>query len=90
MAAGRTHVGDIWGRETDISHNSDYDMFLHVKFPGVKAPGVPKGGKLVGREDLLQKFTGWEGTSYDHPSAVVRTELGWAKRTATGQRWHQR
>jgi hypothetical protein len=86
MTAGRTHVGDVWGRESDISHDSDHRLLLHIKFPRVEAPSVPKGGKIASWEDLLQEFTGWEGTGHDRPSAVARTGLEGAKRTATERR----
>jgi len=79
----------IWGRETDVSHDGDHHVFLHVELSGVKTPGMSEGGKLTSRKDLFQEFTGRESTAHDYPSVAVRSELEQAKRTAVGQCWHQ-
>jgi hypothetical protein len=73
------------GIKTDVSHDGDHHMLLLVELPGVKAPGVSEGGKLVSRKDLLQEFTCRETTIHDQPSVFVREGLEWAGRTATGQ-----
>lgn len=64
-------------------------MLLHVKFPGVKGPGVAEGSELLSWKDPLQKFAGGEGTQYKCPLVIVQMGLERKKRTATGQRWHQ-
>jgi hypothetical protein len=50
-------------------------MLLHVELPGVKTPGVSKGGKLASRKDLLQEFTCRETATQGTPSAAVRGGL---------------
>lgn len=84
-SAGKTHVGDIRGRETDVSHDGDHHMLLHVEMSGVKAPGVPECIEFAGWEDLLQEFTGREGARYQYPLVVFQmgvrageTDSSWA------------
>lgn len=86
---GRTHVGDIGGRETDVGHDGDHHMFLHVELSGIETPGVSEGIEFTRWEDLLQQFTGREGATYKYPLVIFRMGLKRTERTAAGQHWHQ-
>ena len=76
----RTHVGSVGGSETDICHDGNHHVFLHVEPSGVKTPGMSKGGKFGSRKDLLQEFTRRESTRRGRPSVGVRTELDRTRR----------
>jgi len=82
----KTYVGGIGGGETNVSHDSNRHMLLHVERPGVKTPGISEGGKFPSRKDLLKEPTSRESATYNSPLFVIRGELLRMKRTATGRR----
>lgn len=81
-----TYGGGIRGGKTDVGHDGDHHMFLHVEPSGIKAPGTSKSGKLASRKDILKEFTDRESAICDYPSVVIHGGLKWTKPTATGRR----
>lgn len=55
-------VRGVGGSETDVGHDGNDHVLLHVKFSGVEAPGVPESGVLGCGEDGLKNFTGGVST----------------------------
>jgi hypothetical protein len=86
IAGPSAHVVDIWGIETDVSHDGDHHVLFHVELAGVETPGISEGGKSASRKDLLQEFTCRETAISARPSVAAREGLKRAGRTATGQR----
>jgi len=84
--ARKTYVGGIGGGETNVSHDGNHHMLLHVERSGVETPGISEGSKSPSRKDLLKEPTNRESATYDFPLFVIRGELLRMKRTATGRR----
>ena len=59
--SSETYIAGVWGRESDVRHNSNYHVLLEIELPGVETPSVTEGGELRGREDRLQEFSSREG-----------------------------
>ena len=56
-----TYIACVWGRESDICHDSDNHVLFKIELPGVETPCVAEGGELPGREDRFQEFSSREG-----------------------------
>ena len=82
---GSAHRVGIWGGiETDVSHDDDHHVLLHVELSGVKTPGVSEGSKLTSRKDVLQEFACREAAIHNQPSTAAR---GGLERVGTHSNW---
>ena len=52
-------VCGVGRRETDVCHDCDDHVLLHVELARVEAPGITEGVKLGDGKDGLEQFTSW-------------------------------
>ena len=72
----------VRGNESDVGHDGDDHVFLHVELSRVEIPGVAESGELSVGEDNLEQLAGGKSTDGVPVRRVkyakIRTYSNWA------------